>query len=80
MYPQNVIINALPIISDKRYFSLDMLDRPAKRFIKHDGVNGRVNIKTKLVNDILLNFWIWLSIFAMVLLFRNLYINLVEIK
>ena len=48
MYPQNVIINAFPISMALKYFSLDILDTPASRFIKHDGVNGKVNIKTRL--------------------------------
>ena len=79
IYAQNDIINALPIISDIKYFSFFMFDTPASKFIKQEGANGKVIIYTKLVIFIFLNVVILSTTFSLVSFFRNLYITLVDI-
>ena len=76
IYPQNVIINAFPIRIAHKYFSLDIFDIPASKFIRHDGVNGSVSINTMLENFILLNSCIFLSNFFIFLRFyKDLLLN-----
>lgn len=51
--PQNRMTQALPNIRAYKYFFREILDNPAAKFTKNEGVKGIEIIKTNLVKDIL---------------------------
>lgn len=56
--PQKEIIQTLPRSSAYKYFSFEIVDKPAAKLTKNDGVSGIDIISTNLENGILLTIFI----------------------